>query len=63
MLVAGAVGMVINLAAAWVLHPATKDSLNVEGAFLHGVGELLGSIVVVTAGLLTLLFGWKLVDP
>ena len=32
MLVAGAVGMVINLAAAWVLHPEAEDSLNVEGA-------------------------------
>ena len=63
MLVAGAVGLVINLAAAWVLHPAAEDSLNVEGAFLHVVGDLLGSIAVVTAGSLTLLFGWKLVDP
>ena len=63
MLVAGVVGLVINLAAAWVLHPAAEDSLNVEGAFLHVVGDLLGSIAVVTAGLLTLLFGWKLVDP
>ena len=63
MLAAGAVGLVVNAVAAWVLHKSAGESINVEGAFLHVIGDLLGSLAVVAAGVLTLLFGWKLVDP
>ena len=38
-------------------------SMGVFMAFLHVIGDLLGSIAVVAAGVLTMLFGWKLVDP
>ena len=62
-LAAGVAGLAVNLAAAWVLHKSSGESLNVEGAFLHVMGDLLGSIAVVAAGALTLLFGWRLVDP
>jgi len=63
MLAAGAVGLVVNAVAAWVLHKSAGESINVEGAFLHVIGDLLGSLAVVAAGVLTLLFGWMLVDP
>jgi cobalt-zinc-cadmium efflux system protein len=63
MLGAGAVGLVVNAVAAWVLHKSAGESINVEGAFLHVIGDLLGSLAVVAAGVLTLLFGWMLVDP
>lgn len=63
MLAAGAVGLAVNLAAAWVLHRSAGESLNVEGAFLHVIGDLLGSLAVVAAGALTMIFGWTLVDP
>ena len=63
MLVVGAVGLVVNLAAAWVLHRSAEESLNVEGAFLHVIADLLGSVAVVTAGILVMAFGWNVADP
>jgi len=63
MLVAGGVGLLVNLAAAAVLRPSAKESLNVEGAFLHVVSDVLGSIAVIGAGLLILTTGWVLADP
>ena len=63
MLVVGGVGLLVNLAAAAVLRPSAKESLNVEGAFLHVVSDVLGSIAVIGAGLLILTTGWVLADP
>ena len=63
MLVVGGVGLLVNLAAAAVLRPSAKESLNVEGAFLHVVSDVLGSIAVLGAGLLILTTGWVLADP
>ena len=63
MLVVGGVGLLVNLAAAAVLRPSAKESLNVEGAFLHVVSDVLGSIAVIGAGLLILTTGWALADP
>ena len=63
MLIVGAAGLGVNLAAAWVLRGPAGESLNVEGAFLHVIGDLLGSVAVVVAGLLVMLFGWAIVDP
>lgn len=63
MLGIGAVGLAVNLAAAWVLHRSAGLSLNVEGAYLHVVADLLGSVVVVAASVLIIGFGWNIVDP
>lgn len=63
MLVVGAVGLLVNAATAWVLHRSAGESLNVEGAFLHVLGDLLGSVAVVVAGVLVLSFGWHIADP
>ena len=63
MLVVGGVGLLVNLAAAAVLRPSAKESLNVEGAFLHVVSDVLGSIAVIGTGLLILTTGWVLADP
>jgi cobalt-zinc-cadmium efflux system protein len=59
----GAAGLVVNLAAAWVLRRSARESLNVEGAFLHVLGDVLGSVAVVAAGLLIIGFGWSVADP
>ena len=63
MLGVGAVGLLVNIAAAWVLHRSSGESLNVEGAFLHVVADLLGSVAVVAGGVLVLAFGWDIADP
>ena len=63
MMVVGGIGLLVNLAAAVVLHRSAKESLNVEGAFLHVISDVLGSIAVIGAGLLILTTGWVLGDP
>ena len=56
-------GLIINAVAAWILHPSTETSLNVRGAYLHVLGDLLGSVGVVTAALLIQFTGWLIADP
>ena len=52
MLVVAAAGLVANLVAAMALRAGAKHSLNVRGAYLHMLADLLGSVAAVTAGLL-----------
>ena len=59
----GAAGLVVNLVAAWVLRRSAQESLNVEGAFVHVLGDMLGSLAVVAAALLIIGFGWSAADP
>ena len=63
MLSVGAVGLVVNVLAAWVLRRSAGDSVNVEGAFRHVMADLLGSVGVVVSGVLVWAFGWTLADP
>ena len=61
-LAVGLVGLIVNAGAAWVLRGSAGESLNVEGAFLHVLGDLLGSIGVVMAGVLVIFFDWYVAD-
>lgn len=63
MLAVGTGGLVVNVVAAWILHGSARHSLNVEGAFLHVVADLLGSVGVVLSGGLVVAFGWTIADP
>ncbi len=63
MMVVGVGGLVINIITAWVLHGASQHSLNVEGAFQHVLGDLLGSVAVVVSGIFILTLEWYIVDP
>jgi len=58
-----AVGFVANLAATVVLHRGHEHSLNQRGAYLHVLGDLLGSVGALVAGVLVLALGWMLADP
>jgi cobalt-zinc-cadmium efflux system protein len=62
-LVVGAIGLAVNLAAAGVLHRAGSHSLNVRGALLHVLADLWGSVGVIVAGVVILTTGWELADP
>ena len=61
-LAAGAAGLVVNLAAARVLHGA-GSGLNVRAAMLHVLADLASSAGVVLAGLILLATGWPYADP
>lgn len=57
-------GLMVNIAAAWILMNGDKDeNLNVRSAFLHVVGDILGSAGAIIAALLIYFFGWTLADP
>lgn len=59
----GILGLLVNIAAAWILRESAQHSVNVEGAFQHVLADLLGSIGVVVSGCLIWWFGWTLADP
>jgi cobalt-zinc-cadmium efflux system protein len=62
MLVVAAVGVLANLAGLLVLRPAQAKSLNMRGAYLEVLGDLIGSLAVVAAAVVILLTGWMPVD-
>ena len=55
-------GLIVNLFAAWLLHSRHKHDLNMRGAFLHVVGDLLGSVAAIVAGILIITSGWMWAD-
>lgn len=55
-------GLLINLSAVWLLHQGEQD-LNVKGALLHVMGDLLGSVAALVAGLVIWWTGWTPIDP
>jgi len=55
-------GLVVNIIAAYLLHADHKHDLNMRGAFLHVLGDLLGSVMAIVAGILILGFGWLWAD-
>ena len=58
-----AIGFVANLAAVIVLHRGHEHSLNQRGAYLHVLGDLLGSVGALIAGAIVLTAGWVVADP
>ena len=63
MLVIGILGLLVNVAAAWVLHRSSKHSMNVEGALRHVMADLMGSVGVVISGILIVTLNWTIIDP
>ena len=63
MLTVAAIGLVANLVGILVLRSASRDNLNVRGAFLHMWGDTVSSIGVIAAGIIILLTGWTTADP
>ncbi|PRY92718.1 cobalt-zinc-cadmium efflux system protein [Hasllibacter halocynthiae] len=57
------VALAVDLVTAALTYAMSKSSVNIRAAFLHNVADALGSVAVIVAGTLILLFGWWLVDP
>ncbi len=62
MLVVAAVGMVANAISMWVLGRAQKRSINVRGAYLEVLGDLVGSIAVIIAAIVIVATGFTQAD-
>lgn len=63
MLVIAAAGLVVNVAAFVVLHGGSRENLNLRGAALHVLGDLLGSVGALVAAGVILATGWTPIDP
>ncbi len=63
LLAVAAAGLVVNLLVFRILHGGDKASLNIRGAILHVMGDLLGSAAAIVAGLVILMTGWTPIDP
>lgn len=62
MLVVAIVGLVANAVSLWLLSAAQKRSINVRGAYLEVLGDLLGSAAVIVAAIVIVLTGWVQAD-
>jgi cobalt-zinc-cadmium efflux system protein len=56
-------GLIVNAISAYLLHSASSENLNMRGAFLHVISDMLGSVGAIIAGLLIWQFGWTISDP
>src|SRR5687767_9113917 len=63
MMMVAAGGLMINAVCAWLLHRDHDEDLNVRGAWLHVIGDALGSVGAIVAGALMSIFGWYAADP
>ncbi|MBH0157160.1 MAG: cation diffusion facilitator family transporter [Bacillota bacterium] len=64
MLIISFIGLLVNIAAAYILMKGDKDeNLNVRSAFLHVLGDMLGSVGAIVAALLIMFLGWSIADP
>ena len=63
MLVVAVLGLVVNIVGFLVLHGGDRTSLNMRGAILHVVGDMLGSVAAIAAALIILATGWTPIDP
>jgi cobalt-zinc-cadmium efflux system protein len=63
MLVIALTGLAVNIGAFVVLHGGDRDNLNVRGAALHVLADLLGSVGAIVAALVISFTGWMPIDP
>ena len=55
--------LLVDTATALLTYAMSKDSMNIRAAFLHNVADALGSVAVIVAGTVILLYDWQLIDP
>jgi cobalt-zinc-cadmium efflux system protein len=63
MIVVAVLGLLVNIAAAAILHAGHHHNLNMRGAFLHVISDAIGSVGAIAAGAIMLVTGWYLADP
>lgn len=63
LLVVASIGLLVNLVSFVLLRRGAKESLNVRGAFLEVLSDVLGSLGVIVAGVILITTGWQYADP
>ncbi|WP_194543174.1 cation diffusion facilitator family transporter [Paenibacillus sp. JZ16] len=65
MMLIAAIGLLANLLSAWFLMRTgdVKNNVNLRSAYLHVIGDALGSVGAIIAGIVMMAFGWYIADP
>lgn len=65
MLIIACIGLLVNILVAWIMMRGAdvEENLNMRGAYLHVISDMLGSIGAIIAALLIIFFGWGWADP
>jgi cobalt-zinc-cadmium efflux system protein len=63
MLVIAILGLLVNMTVFYILTTADRDNLNIRGAILHVMGDLLGSVAAIIAAVVIMWTGWLPIDP
>lgn len=65
MLIIAGIGLLVNAIVAWIMLRGSdvKENLNMRGAYLHVISDMLGSVGAIVAALLIIFFGWSWADP
>lgn len=63
MLAVASLGLLVNVAAAWILSRGETKSVNIRAAAAHVLADAAGSVAAIVAAVLILGFGWTLADP
>lgn len=62
MLIVAVIGLLANMIAMWLLSAAQKTSINVRGAYLEVLGDMIGSAAVIVAAIIIVATGWMPAD-
>ena len=63
MFLVAVLGLVVNIAVFFMLRQGDTDHVNIRGALLHVLGDLLGSVAAIVAAVVIYLTGWTPIDP
>ncbi len=63
MIVVAAAGMGANALVMYWLRPASRDDVNIRSAFVHMLGDFLGSVAIIVGAIVIRYTGWLEVDP
>jgi len=57
------IALIVDGVTAALTYSMSKTSVNIRAAFLHNLADALGSVAVIVAGTLIILFDWRIIDP
>lgn len=61
--IVASIALAIDVVTAMLTYALSKSSMNIRAAFLHNVADALGSVGVIIAGTVVLIYGWTWIDP
>lgn len=61
--VIASIALIVDLVTALLTYSLSKQSVNIRAAFLHNVADALGSVAVIVAGTVIILYDWRWIDP